>query len=72
MCFPFSHAAALGFRLDVHPAISVADIILILDCDVLWIPSRNQPNEKLGLLTLMATSGYPCYLGRGIKVVSIN
>lgn len=43
MCFPFSHPAALGFRLGVHPAITTADTILILDCDVPWIPSRNRP-----------------------------
>lgn len=44
MCFPFSHPAALGFRLGVHPAIGAADTILILDCDVPWIPSRNRPH----------------------------
>jgi thiamine pyrophosphate-dependent acetolactate synthase large subunit-like protein len=43
MCFPLTHSAALGFRFSFDKATTEADIILILDCDVPWIPSRNPP-----------------------------
>lgn len=46
MCFPSDHIAYEGFRL---PGLSFdactkdADVILLVDCDVPWIPSRNPP-----------------------------
>ncbi|KAI8627430.1 putative thiamine pyrophosphate enzyme [Xylariaceae sp. FL1651] len=43
MCFPFSHIASEGFRLGSHECTQDADMILLLDCDVPWIPSRNPP-----------------------------
>jgi thiamine pyrophosphate-dependent acetolactate synthase large subunit-like protein len=46
MCFPFSHPAALGFRYSTHEATKEADVILILDCDVPWIPFRNPPQDS--------------------------
>jgi thiamine pyrophosphate-dependent acetolactate synthase large subunit-like protein len=45
MCFPFSHPASLGFRLAMDDCTKEADMILLLDCDVPWIPSRNAPPE---------------------------
>lgn len=46
MCFPFSHMASEGFRLATHECTRDADVILLLDCDVPWIPSRNPPPEE--------------------------
>ncbi|KAJ7654488.1 thiamine pyrophosphate enzyme [Mycena polygramma] len=43
MCFPFSHIASEGFRLSTDRCTEDADVILLLDCDVPWIPSRNPP-----------------------------
>lgn len=45
MCFPPTHSAALGFRFSFDKATTEADVILILDCDVPWIPSRNPPHK---------------------------
>ena len=45
MCFPFSHPASLGMRYSFHEATTEADVILVLDCDVPWIPSRNRPRK---------------------------
>jgi thiamine pyrophosphate-dependent acetolactate synthase large subunit-like protein len=45
MCFPSSHSASLGFRLASDECIRDADVVLILDCDVPWIPARNPPRQ---------------------------
>ncbi|CAG8959863.1 hypothetical protein HYFRA_00013135 [Hymenoscyphus fraxineus] len=45
VCFPFSHRASVGFSLAVDPCTRDADVILILDCDVPWVPSRNPPRN---------------------------
>ncbi|KAH8689804.1 thiamine pyrophosphate enzyme [Talaromyces proteolyticus] len=45
MCFPFDHPASLGFRLAFDECTRDADVVLILDCDVPWIPARNPPRE---------------------------
>jgi thiamine pyrophosphate-dependent acetolactate synthase large subunit-like protein len=43
LCFPFHHVASEGFRLGFDKCTHDADMILVLDCDVPWIPSRNPP-----------------------------
>jgi thiamine pyrophosphate-dependent acetolactate synthase large subunit-like protein len=43
MCFPVSHPASEGFRLSMDQCTEDADMILLLDCDVPWIPSTNPP-----------------------------
>lgn len=45
MCFPLTHRAAQGFRLATHECTRDADVILLIDCDVPWIPSLNPPPE---------------------------
>ncbi|KAI0176020.1 putative thiamine pyrophosphate enzyme [Hypoxylon sp. FL1284] len=45
MCFPLSHPASKGFRLSSDECTKDAGVILLLDCDVPWIPSRNPPAE---------------------------
>ncbi|SMR63179.1 unnamed protein product [Zymoseptoria tritici ST99CH_3D1] len=44
MCFPSNHPAWLGLRYGVHEAIPKADVILVLDCDVPWIPTQCAPS----------------------------
>ncbi|KIX05213.1 uncharacterized protein Z518_06085 [Rhinocladiella mackenziei CBS 650.93] len=43
MCFPANHPAALGLRYGSDPAITTADFILVVDCDVPWIPTQCKP-----------------------------
>ena len=43
MCYPATHPASQGFRLSFDECTRDADAILILDCDVPWIPGRNPP-----------------------------
>ncbi|GAB7359063.1 hypothetical protein MBLNU230_g5135t1 [Neophaeotheca triangularis] len=45
MCFPADHPAWLGCRYGVDPAIKSADVILVLDCDVPWIPTQCKPRD---------------------------
>lgn len=45
MCFPANHPAWLGLRYGVEPAITTADVILVLNCDVPWIPTQCKPKE---------------------------
>ncbi|KAI1373388.1 acetolactate synthase [Hypoxylon crocopeplum] len=45
MCFPVSHPAWLGLRYGAEPAIEEADVIVVLDCDVPWIPTQCKPKK---------------------------
>jgi thiamine pyrophosphate-dependent acetolactate synthase large subunit-like protein len=45
MSFPFDHPASLGFRLGDNKNANDADVVLVLDCDVPWIPARNPPRK---------------------------
>lgn len=50
MCFPADHPGWLGMRFGVDPAIESADLVLIVDCDVPWIPTRCQPQKSARIL----------------------
>ncbi|KAK6843879.1 2-ketoarginine decarboxylase AruI [Apiospora arundinis] len=43
MCFPATHPGWLGLRFGVDAEIREADVIVILDCDVPWIPTQCKP-----------------------------
>lgn len=43
MCFPASHPGWLGLRFGRDEYIQSADVILVLDCDVPWIPTGCKP-----------------------------
>jgi thiamine pyrophosphate-dependent acetolactate synthase large subunit-like protein len=45
MCFPADHPAWLGLRFGSDPAITTADVILVMDCDVPWIPTQCKPKK---------------------------
>jgi thiamine pyrophosphate-dependent acetolactate synthase large subunit-like protein len=45
MCFPASHPASEGFRLSMDECTKDADVILLLDCDIPWTPSKNPPSK---------------------------
>ncbi|KAI4130959.1 MAG: hypothetical protein LQ338_001470 [Usnochroma carphineum] len=44
MCFPANHRASLGLRYGIHEKIPTADVILVADCDVPWIPTQCRPS----------------------------
>lgn len=46
MCFPANHPSSLGMRYGVHDAITTADVILVVDCDVPWIPTQCKPSSS--------------------------
>lgn len=46
MSFPASHPAALGTKYGVHDIIETSKIILVVDCNVPWIPTRCRPSES--------------------------
>lgn len=46
MCFPATHPASEGFRLSMDECTKDADAILLLDCDIPWLPSKNPPDPK--------------------------
>ncbi|EME47029.1 hypothetical protein DOTSEDRAFT_50527 [Dothistroma septosporum NZE10] len=45
MCFPADHPAWLGLRYGVDESIKTADVIIVLDCDVPWIPTQCKPRK---------------------------
>lgn len=50
MCFPANHPASLGFSYGVHESIQTADVILIVDCDVPWIPVVSRPSPDAHII----------------------
>lgn len=46
VCFPFSHIASEGSRFSTDECTEDADMILLIDCDVPWIPARNPPPKN--------------------------
>ncbi|OAL72837.1 acetolactate synthase [Trichophyton violaceum] len=42
MCFPADHVSYVGVR-DAKDAVASADVILVVDCDVPWIPTQSRP-----------------------------
>ncbi|KAE8355285.1 thiamine pyrophosphate enzyme, N-terminal TPP binding domain-containing protein [Aspergillus coremiiformis] len=50
MCFPGDHPASLGLRFGIHDAIQTADLILVADCDVPWIPTQCKPSESAKII----------------------
>lgn len=49
MCFPADHPAWLGLRYGIEESIKTADVILVLDCDVPWIPTQCRPSPTAAI-----------------------
>lgn len=45
MCIRSDHEAYRGVTVTTHPEVLEADVLLILDCDVPWIPTAGQPRK---------------------------
>lgn len=52
MCFPANHPAWLGLRYGVEESIRTADVILVVDCDVPWIPTQCRPSKDAKIFHL--------------------
>lgn len=50
MCFPADHRASLGLRHGADDSIKSADFILVVDCDVPWIPSQCKPRADAKII----------------------
>lgn len=50
VCFPHTHRASLGVRIGGDQSIIDADLILVLDCDIPWIPTQCQPRKDAKIL----------------------
>lgn len=40
------HEAYRGVTITTHPLVAEADVILVLDCDVPWVPTQGKPSES--------------------------
>ena len=54
MNFPGDHPCHLGFSFysDTHPAVMDADVILVVDADVPWIPAHGKPRDDAKIIHL--------------------
>ncbi|KAK5944041.1 hypothetical protein PMZ80_003322 [Knufia obscura] len=52
MCFPANHPASLGLRYGIEETITTADVILVVDCDVPWIPTQCKPKADCKIIHL--------------------
>lgn len=43
LCISSNHDAYRGCTVSTHPEVLEADVILIMDCDVPWIPTAGKP-----------------------------
>ncbi|CAH0022091.1 unnamed protein product [Clonostachys rhizophaga] len=45
MCISSNHEAYRGVTVSTHPLVPSADVILVLDCDVPWVPTQGTPSK---------------------------
>ncbi|KAJ6126962.1 Thiamine pyrophosphate enzyme C-terminal TPP-binding, partial [Penicillium sp. IBT 18751x] len=50
MCFPANHPGWLGLRYSGHDLVGTADLILVIDCDVPWVPTQFKPSESAKII----------------------
>ena len=50
VCFPYSHRSSLGVQLGGSEAAKTADVILLIDIDVPWIPTRCRPRADAKII----------------------
>jgi thiamine pyrophosphate-dependent acetolactate synthase large subunit-like protein len=50
VCFPFTHPASLGIKIGGDDSIRTADFILVVDCDVPWIPTQCTPRADATII----------------------
>ncbi|KAJ9642683.1 hypothetical protein H2204_002331 [Knufia peltigerae] len=49
VCFPYTHRSSLGVRIGKDESIRIADAIVLINCDVPWIPTQctTRPDAKI-------------------------
>ena len=57
VCLRSNHVAYRGVTVTTHPDILEADVILIMDCDVPWIPTQGEP--KRGRPAMLLSQKHP-------------
>lgn len=50
MCFPANHPAWLGLRYPGHDLVKTADLIIVIDCDVPWVPTQFKPSDSANII----------------------
>jgi thiamine pyrophosphate-dependent acetolactate synthase large subunit-like protein len=45
VCLRSDHEAYVGVTVRTHPEVLKADVIVIMDCDVPWIPTSGKPSK---------------------------
>lgn len=50
MCFPANHPAWLGLRYAGQEHVRTADLILVIDCDVPWVPTQSKPSDSAKII----------------------
>ena len=45
LCFPGNHRSFVGVRYGVDPIITSADVVVVIDSDIPWIPKHNKPKK---------------------------
>jgi acetolactate synthase I/II/III large subunit len=59
MCLPSSHAMHLGYW--PTPLLGTADLVVVLDCDVPWIPSQESPPAGCRVVHVGVDPGFARY-----------
>jgi len=65
LSLPSSHPMHGGY--EVQPWLAQADAVLVLDCDVPWIPSQCEPDAKAAIMHLGSDPLYARYPTRGFR-----
>ena len=65
LCFPADHAMHLGYEVD--PLLAEADAVLVLECDVPWIPSLQGPPADAKIIHLGVDPLFRDYPTRGFR-----
>jgi acetolactate synthase-1/2/3 large subunit len=63
VCLPSDHPMHLGFNPD--PFLEAADVIVVVDCDVPWIPGKKAPGRDCKIIHLGADPLFANYPLRG-------
>ncbi|KAI9154773.1 NAD-dependent aldehyde dehydrogenase [Paramyrothecium foliicola] len=52
LCISSNHEAYRGVTISTHPIVKEADVILVLDCDVPWVPTQGTPSTDAKIFHL--------------------
>ncbi|KAK7227843.1 hypothetical protein V2G26_000013 [Clonostachys chloroleuca] len=52
VCISSNHEAYRGVTVSTHPLVPNADVILVLDCDVPWVPTQGTPSKDATIFHL--------------------